>query len=287
LLNKQSYIIFLFLVLFISFSAMVQAESENKAGEPNRQEYRRLIKNKHRGHTVYPNHKKEIHFSTAPEFDMTDCGDLFTFPFSIKYGTTDSWKVSLEWDAYEHYDPIGGAATNGFGDLTLGTKYSFMNLSQTSFHLAIGVDVEFPVGQVNKQLSDGYMEYEPYFLLAKDFAKLAHLHFYVQTGINFRDTVRHHSDRSLDSQATNSLDIYAGFYIPVGDFIFIAEYDLLNDEWNNNGTDNEMYFSPQVTWYISNRWEVSLSAAIGLTEDADTVDVIGSVVYTIDVFSKK
>lgn len=267
--------------IFVSVNAIAQEEGGEK------QTYKRLLNKVTKSKLVYPKGPGEIQISMAPEFNETDTSDQFQLPFGVQYGITDAWQVQLLWYSFIHLNQSPGATTNGIGDLLISTQYSFMNFGNSTFHGAVGFEINFPVGNVNKELSDGFMLYQPYFILAKDFPKLNKMHVFVQPAIEFAQRIRHHSNRLNDAPAAHSIIFNTGFVIPVGKLSFTGAFNLTNDQWNNNGTNNEIYLTPGVSFDLPGTWELTVEAPIGLTGDADNISVVATVVYAFNIFRKK
>lgn len=139
---------------------------------------------------VYPQEKNEIQLTLRPQFSNGRDENLFALPFTIEYGITNSWQVELEYNTFVDRDPALGKRTRGIGDLEIGTKYSFMNIANSNFHSALGFSVSFPTADIDKQLTEGAIEYEPFIIFAKDFPSLSHMQLFTQMGGTFNQQIK-------------------------------------------------------------------------------------------------
>src|ERR1700733_1691065 len=153
----------LFIILFSASCAWAD-ESTNRLTRPIEELFQTDV--------VYPEEKGEFQFELAPTFQCAASGDTWTVPLSVEYGLTSKWQVEAEWNAFVQHNLTDGPTTRGIGDLELGTQYSFMNVGGSLFHIAPRFSIEFPLGDVNKDLSEGFIEYEPAVIVARDFPQL-------------------------------------------------------------------------------------------------------------------
>ncbi len=162
------WLVWLLAVLVISFSAVpARADDDDVAGSTNRE--KRPIEELFKTDVVYPQQKGELEVELASLYQNHAGGDTWTVPLSLEYGINDRWQVEAEWDSLVQRFPANQSAVRGVGDLELGTQYSFMNIGGSSFHIAPRFSIGVPVGDVNRDLGDGFMEYEPAIILARDF----------------------------------------------------------------------------------------------------------------------
>lgn len=102
-----------------------------------------------RSDLVFPQEQGEMQFTVAPYFLNSENGssELF-FPLGIEYGLTDSWQVELEaasrlW----HKNAVENSGNNSV-QYELSTMYSFMNLQDSEFHSAVGIEIEHSTANV-------------------------------------------------------------------------------------------------------------------------------------------
>jgi hypothetical protein len=236
---------------------------------------------------VYPQEKGEVQLTMAPNFREGEAGRLIEVPLTIEYGITDAWQVEMEWAAFVNRSPSGEASTRGIGDLELGTKYSFMNIADWAFHAAIGFEIGFPLGNINQELTEGFIEYEPFFLLAKDLPKLYNGQIFAQVGLGLVQRVKNHDDPTDDEAAAHELTGNVGFFVPVGPLFLTAEFNWLNNQWNNDGEENQMYLTPGLVWDLPGTWEVGVGVPIGLNEASDDFRVITQLTYEFNLLGEE
>lgn len=235
---------------------------------------------------VYPQQKGEIQFTLAPRFREDAEGedeDFTEIPLSLQYGITDAWQVGLVWEAFVNRNPDDGESDSGIGDLGVGTKYSFMNIAGSNFHAAGLFQVVFPTGDVDEQLSDGFIKFEPSLILAKDFPELNDLQLFTQVGFSFVERVREPDDPEDEEPEAHEFILNGGFFIPIQQLVITAEINWNNNKWNNDGDKDELYLTPGLVWGLSKSWEIGAGMPVGLTDDSDDFRIIGMVVYSFDI----
>lgn len=279
-----------FLILFF-YCNLVFATVEN---EP----YQQMLQEVFRTDLVYPQAVGELQVSIIPAyFKGTDERTLF-LPLDFEYGITDSWQVGLFFNLYGVNRSNEGIRGSGIGDLVLGTQYSFMNIFHTNYHLAFSFDVLFPTGNINKGLTDGFQEYEPSIIFARDFPKLNNSQLFGQIGLSLvksaRSTMSMDNNRGGDEEifgivfnenepAAHSVFVNAGYFFPVGNARYVIEANWENNQWNHNGEDNEFYLTPGIVWELPKNWEIALGGSFGLTPTSDKYEIFSRVTFEFDI----
>jgi hypothetical protein len=228
---------------------------------------------------VYPQEQGEMQLSYTSRFSKGKGHSSLHTPLNLEYGITDRWQIEVEWDAMSRRTETGEATTRGRGDLQVGTQYSFMNVRRSDFHGAVGVEISLPTGSVEKELSEGFIEYEPYFIVARDFPKLNHMQIFSQVGVGFVQRARRHAEEEDDEPAAHELNLGIGMFVPFRHLVFTGEFNLSTNRWNNGGRERAMYATPGMVWRLPRNWEIGVGAPIGLTGDADKFGAIFKVVY--------
>lgn len=225
---------------------------------------------------VYPQEKGEMQVTWSPGFAKSVRSRLFQSPLAIEYGLTDNWQIEIDWSGRVFRREVGDEKfTRGSGDLRFGTKYSFMNMRGSNFHSAFGLEIGLPTGDMEKELSEGLIEYEPYFILAKDFPKLNGAQVFTQIGFGFVHRVK----GDEDEPAAHEFFWNTGIFVPVKQVVLTSELNWQTNRWNRAGKDNELYFTPGVVWHPSRTWEIGLGLGVGLTRDADKLRGIVKLTY--------
>jgi len=234
---------------------------------------------------VYPQERGELQITFNSTYGRSRGRSLFQTPVSIEYGITKNWQVEIEWDVQSRRIEIGEPRSGGTGDLSFGTQYSFMNMAGSNFHSAVGLEITLPTANIEKELTEGFIEYEPYLLLAKDFPKLGNMQIFSQAGIGFNQRLRRHLDAEDDEPAAHDLNLGVGAFVPLRQVVFTGEFNLSTNRWNNNGDEREIYFTPGIVWRLPHNFETGFSAPVGLTRDAEKFGFMFKLVYEFNLFA--
>src|SRR6267143_5770434 len=127
---------------------------------------------------VYPQEKGALQFKSASTFGRVN--KKFSHELAVEYGLTRAWQIGLQWESFARKTNEDGLISRGSGDLRIGTKYSFMNIHGSHFHGAVGFEFGLPAAGAKKGISESKIEYEPYFVVAKDFPRLSRLQLFSQ-----------------------------------------------------------------------------------------------------------
>jgi hypothetical protein len=235
---------------------------------------------------VYPQGQGEVQLTLAPQFHRAGEAREWIIPLTIEYGLTDAWQVELVWEMFKHRKPGEGPTTFGIGDLEIGTQYSFLHIAGTHFHAAVAWHILFPTGNINDKLTEGFIEYEPSIILARDFPGLHNLQLFTQVGIGLVQRIKSPDTSAEREPAAHEFFLSAGFFLPfklpIGTFAFTSEFTWTTNEWNNDGEEDQKYYTPGLVWNLDNGWEIGIGAAIGLNNDADAYRIIGMLTYAFE-----
>lgn len=263
------------LVLFFSFPA--DAADADDAVSTN--EDTRPIEELFKTDTVYPQEKNELEVELASLYQNNASGDTWTVPVSLEYGLTENWQVEAEWDSYTQHSPKDGSTTRGIGDLELGTQYSFMNIGDSLFHIAPRFSVELPLGDVNKDLSEGFVEYQPAVILARDIPQLHRTQLFTEIGFSLVQRVKRPADADDAEPAAHELNLATGFFTPIPHGAFTFEFNWDDNQWNNHGTENDLYVTPGLLFKVAKSIELGVGIPVGLNRQSDRYDIDAHVVY--------
>lgn len=228
---------------------------------------------------VYPQENGELEVEVASFYQNHAGGDTWTIPISFEYGLTDNWQVEAGWDALVQRYPKNQAIARGVGDLELGTQYSFMNIGGSLFHLATRFSLQIPVGDVNKDLSEGFLQYEPAVILARDVPELHHTEFFAEIGASLLQRVNTPKDADAAQPAAHELKSGTGFFVLFPHGAATMELNWANNQWNHHGTENELYLTPGYLWRVSRSVEIGLGIPIGLNRSSDRFEVSAHLVW--------
>jgi hypothetical protein len=253
-----------------------RADADDVPGSTNLE--KRPLEELFKTDVVYPEEKGELELEAASVYQNHAGGDTWTLPLSLEYGLTDRWQVEAEWDSLVQRFPAHQPAVRGVGDLELGTQYSFMNIGGSTFHVSPLFSMEIPVGDVNRDLSEGFLEYEPAVIVAKDFPQLHHTQFFTELGAGLVQRINTPRDAGDAEPAANELNWGSGCFVLFPHQAATLEFNVSNNTWNHHGTENEMYLTPGYLWRVRRNVELGLGLPFGLNKSSDRFDVIAHVV---------
>lgn len=256
---KQKLLIICCIVLglTLSSSSVLAQEEQPEREQPVQEVFQTAL--------VYPQERGEVQFSYTSRYSKGKGRSLWQTPLTLEYGITDRWQVEVEWDVRSTRTETGESPTRGRGDFSVGTQYSFMNMHGSDFHSAIGLEVTIPTGSVAKELSEGFIEYEPYVIFAKDFPKLNHMQLFTQVGVGFVQRADSPSGNEEPEPAAHEFTLNAGMFVPFRRLVFTTEFSLSTNRWNHGGTEREMYLTPGIVWRLPRNWEFGVGVPLGIT----------------------
>lgn len=286
--NKLPFLVIFTCILF--HYQFVFAEEEKQ--------YKQLLQEVIRSELVYPQDKGEIQISLVPSYFKQRSTKTAIAPLFIELGLTDSWQLNLFMNPYINNQPNGEAARSGFGDVGIGTKYSFMNINNSNYHAAFTFDVLFPTGNVNKELSEGSQVYEPSLEFAKDFPLFYQSQLFSQVGFEFVRQIYTPNNKSETEEAepvipdeiegnAHTFFFNIGYFLPIGKARYVLEMNWENDRWNHKGKNNILYLTPGVVWELPHRFEMAMGASAGLTDTSDPYDLFFRLTYEFDTLPFK
>jgi hypothetical protein len=276
--NPNRYALAWLAVMVVAFSpSPVRADDDDDMASTNR--VKRPIEELFKTDVVYPQARGELEVEVASVYQNHAGGDIWTIPLSLEYGLNNRWQVEAEWDSLVQRFPAHQSAVRGVGDLELGTQYSFMDIGGSSFHIAPRFSVELPVGDVNQDLSEGFLEYQPSVILARDFPELHHTQFFTEMGASIVQRVNSPRDTHDAEPAANELNWGSGFFVLFPHAAATLEFNWSNNTWNHHGTENEMYLTPGYLWRVTRKVELGLGLPVGLNNASDRFEVIAHVVW--------
>jgi hypothetical protein len=189
---------------------------------------------------VYTQDRGEIQLTAG--FNSTwNQSNLLQLPLQVECGLTDSWQVQFESDGWQDRIQLRQPTTGGIGDLSLGTKYSFMNIHGSSFHSALSFNIGVPSGSVDRGIGEGFLSYEPSVILARDFPRHRNLQLFSQIGLSLVQRTRNHKDRTDDEPSAHQFQFSGGVFLPLRHVVLTSELSWQTNRWNHGGRDSELY----------------------------------------------
>ena len=229
---------------------------------------------------VYPQEKGEFQLTFAPRFSRKDGERTVETAVRLEYGITNRWQIEVEFNPYSRRRPEAFAETeNGAGDIAVSTKYSFLSIKDSNFHSSVQFEVNFPTGNVDKGLSEGFVEYQPSASFAKDFPKLNRLQIFSQIGVNFKQRVATPRDSEENKSAAPEFILNGGFFAPYKKARFVGEINYKTNRRSGGGNETEVYLTPGFVYKLPGRWELGIGAPVGISRDADKLRLITQAIF--------
>ncbi len=229
---------------------------------------------------VYPQEEDEIQFTLFPSFSKNASARQATTLFEVEYGITDAFQIIFEWDGLLYQNPKTGPTISGPGNIEIGAQYSWMGLGDGNTHFSFGNLIELPVGPVDNGLTEGFLEVQPFAVLARDFPTLNQSQIFAEFGFNWVDQIRNVPEGS--ESATDSIIWNVGAFYPIGPWRATLEINGSNNEWDG-GNQNEIFITPGIIYKLSREWEIGIAAPIGTTKSSDDYRVVGYLMWEFEL----
>lgn len=230
---------------------------------------------------VYPQERGELQVTTFPLLAFDD-GSSILLPLSLEYGITDRLQLELEWDAYGSLRPNDLPRTSGTGNVELEMQYSLMNVGGSRSHVAFGLGVTLPSGDVDDGLTEGLREYEPRLVVARDGAwGSTPWQLFGQASLGFVD--RTSSSPGEGEEDANEASLGMGATFGFGRSRLILEGVWAGSRWDG-GDEAEAYLSSGLVWDLPGTWEAGVAAQVGVTGDSEAFSLAFVLLYEFELF---
>ena len=229
---------------------------------------------------VYPQEKDEIQFTLFPSFNKNQSGQKARTLFEIEYGITDAFQVIFEWDGLLYQNLRAGPTIAGPGNIEVGAQYSWMGLGDGNTHFSFGNLIEIPVGPVGNGLTEGFIEVQPFIILARDFPELNQSQIFFEFGFDWVDQVRNVPEST--EPEVDSISWNVGAFFPIGFWRATLEINGSNNKWDG-GNRNDIYITPGTIYKLSKEWEIGIAAPIGATNTSDDYRVVGYLMWEFEL----
>ena len=229
---------------------------------------------------VYPQEKDEIQLTLFPSFNKNHSGQKARTLFEIEYGITDAFQVIFEWDGLLYQNLRTAPTIAGPGNIEVGAQYSWMGLGDGNTHFSFGNLIEFPLGPVANGLTEGFIEVQPFIVLARDFPKLNQSQIFLNFGFNWVDQIRNVPE-STEPEA-DSISWNIGAFSPIGFWRATLEINGSNNKWDG-GNQNDIYITPGTIYKLSKEWEIGIATPIGATNTSDDYRVVGYLMWEFEL----
>lgn len=227
--------------------------------------------------TVHPQEKGEFQSTVrviAAKND--DEGDTNVALIGLEYGITDSFQIEANWVAWSQLKAAEDDESDrsGSGDMEVGIKYAFDENAKTGVRVAVGFDVTVPLGDVNKDLGDGFWVYEPFLAVSKNFSGSTNLTLNLSYGFLDRDEYPDDTDEA--EPEVDEIEVNVGLvhaFAPA--WRGTLELNLETNEQSGKGDETVAYLAPGFIYKGTPGVEIGLGVPIGLTDDSSDWGVIG------------
>jgi hypothetical protein len=208
--------------------------------------------------TVYQMESKKMEMSFATQFSKNAEHTRFEFPIALEYGITEQLQAGITWMSFVRHSPEHEKSTSGLGDSGIDVQYVWQDIGKKPFHSAVGLNVNIATGDEGKGLGEGETILEPYFILATNSVKNAHIS--LQSGI-----------KRTDEEISRFANF--GVFTTTNPVAVALEY---------NWTKAEKYITTGITWQSTDSWNVGVGIPVGLNEESDDFRVILTSKYGFD-----
>ena len=229
---------------------------------------------------VYPQEKGEFQTTFAPRFSRRRDERETELPVRLEYGITDRWQVEVQWVTFSRSrSDFAAKSEKGTGDVSVSTKYSFLNIKKSNFHSSVQFEVNFPTGGAEQNADESFIEYEPSASFAKDFPRLRRLQIFSQIGFNFKQPFKKTRPTENKDSAAPDFILNGGFFVPYKNVRLVTEINWKTNQWNKSGTQSEIYLTPGLVYKLPGKWEIGIGIPLGVSGDADKFRTIGQAIF--------
>ena len=266
--------IFTSLILGLPYSSF--AEPKKSRGQIVPQPIQEMFQS----NLVYPQEKDEIQFTLFPSFKKSQDAQKIRTLFEVEYGITDALQVIFEWDGLLYKNPRSNPAIAGVGNIEVGAQYSWMGMGDGNTHFSFGNLIEFPVGPVESGLTEGFLEIQPFIVLARDFPEFNQSQVFLEFGFDWVKQARNVPESIAPEIDNISWNI--GAFFPIKLWRATIEINGNNNKLDG-GSINDIYITPGTIYKLSKEWEIGMATPIGITKTSDDYRVIGYLMWEFEL----
>ena len=267
----------------VSFITLILVDPYSSFAEPKKsrgQIVPQPIQEMFQSNLVYPQEKDEIQFTLFPSFKKSQNAQNIRTLFEVEYGITDALQVIFEWDGLLYKNPRSNPAIAGVGNIEVGAQYSWMGMGDGNTHFSFGNLIEFPVGPVESGLTEGFLEIQPFIVLARDFPEFNQSQVFLEFGFDWVKQIRNVPE-SIQPE-TNNISWNIGAFYPIELWRATLEINGNNNKLDG-GSINEIYITPGTIYKLSKEWEIGMATPIGITKTSDDYRVIGYLMWEFEL----
>ena len=229
---------------------------------------------------VYPQEKDEIQLTLFPSFRKNKSTQKTRTLFEVEYGITDALQVIFEWEGLLYKNPKSDPAIAGVGNIEVGAQYSWMGMGDGNTHFSFGNLIEFPVGPVESGLTEGFIEVQPFIVLARDFPELNQSQIFLEFGFDWVKQARNVPESIAPEIDNISWNI--GAFFPIKLWSATIEINGNNNKLDG-GSINDIYITPGTIYKLSKEWEMGIATPIGVTKTSDDYRVVGYLMWEFEL----
>jgi len=222
-----------------------------------------------RSEVVYPQEKGEVQLTFVTDFEKFDGGSTVSLPAGFEFGLTGAWQVGAAILPYTRVR-LADHVESGRGGVSIGTKYSFMNIRGSGVHAAVGLEAEFQHGPSAEGVVETGHEVESFAVAAIDLPRRAGVFAHVGV-ISARSPLG-------EGDPAGRLNWTIGGLIALAHCTLATELSFLNDRGFRRGVGGT-YITPSVTLHPRDRWELSAGVPIGLTPRSNSYGLVAHLIY--------
>ena len=267
----------------VSFITLILVAPYSSFAEPKKsrgQIVPQPIQEMFQSNLVYPQEKDEIQFTLFPSFKKSQNAQNIRTLFEVEYGITDALQVIFEWDGLLYKNPRSNPAIAGVGNIEVGAQYSWMGMGDGNTHFSFGNLIEFPVGPVESGLTEGFIEIQPFIVLARDFPEFNQSQVFLEFGFDWVKQIRNVPE-SIEPE-TNNISWNIGAFYPIELWRATLEINGNNNKLDG-GSINDIYITPGTIYKLSKEWEIGMATPIGITKTSDDYRVIGYLMWEFEL----
>ena len=267
----------------VSFITLILVDPYSSFAEPKKsrgQIVPQPIQEMFQSNLVYPQEKDEIQFTLFPSFKKSQNAQKIRTLFEVEYGITDALQVIFEWDGLLYKNPRSNPAIAGVGNIEVGAQYSWMGMGDGNTHFSFGNLIEFPVGPVESGLTEGFLEIQPFIVLARDFPEFNQSQVFLEFGFDWVKQIRNVPE-SIEPE-TNNISWNIGAFYPIELWRATLEINGNNNKLDS-GSINDIYITPGTIYKLSKEWEMGIATPIGVTKTSDDYRVVGYLMWEFEL----
>ena len=147
-------------------------------------------------------------------------------------------------------------------------------------HFSFGNLIEFPVGPVESGLTEGFIEVQPFIVLARDFPELNQSQIFLEFGFDWVKQARNVPESIAPEIDNISWNI--GSFFPIKLWRATIEINGNNNKLDG-GSINDIYITPGTIYKLSKEWEMGIATPIGVTKTSDDYRVVGYLMWEFEL----